>query len=323
MEEIYPTWSPRSGSSRSVHSPRRCACSTCPRNITSRTGSATFASHLLVWGRKHPTTSHVPARIAPTSCTCPTAHARAKADAFDAAVSEGVETWARRRREALVIERVGGAALRVYAAHRRRTLEGVARDAARVQEAALLHLVRSACGTEFGRGHGFDGVRSVADYQARTPLGDYLRFQPLWNRVLEGERDVTWPGRPRYWVKTSGTTAGDKLIPVTPEAFSAHRKGGWDALLVAAERSDSDRLLGGPLLFLGGSTGLAPIGRDSWVGDLSGLVVPRPAARRPGTVLTRARDRVHSRLGPAYRRGREPRRGPGPQARVRDAPRGS
>ena len=41
-----------------------------------------------------------------------------------------------------MIERVEGAALRVYAAHRRRSLEGVARDAARVQETALLHLVR-------------------------------------------------------------------------------------------------------------------------------------------------------------------------------------
>src|SRR5207245_11529669 len=108
---------------------------------------------------------------------------------------------------------------------------------------------------------------------ARTPLGDYLRFQPLWNRVLDGERDVTWPGRPHYWVKTSGTTAGDKMIPVTPEALHAHRKGGWDALLVAAERVDAEQLLGGPLLFLGGCTALAPTGKGSWIGDLSGLVV--------------------------------------------------
>jgi GH3 auxin-responsive promoter len=172
-----------------------------------------------------------------------------------------------------VIERVGGTALRVYAAHRRRALEGVARDAVRVQEATLLHLVRAARGTAFGRAHGFDEVRSVADYQARTPLGDYLRFQPLWNRVLDGERDVTWPGRPHYWVKTSGTTAGDKTIPVTPEAFQAHRKGGWDALLVAAERVDAEQLLGGPLLFLGGCTALAPTGKGSWIGDLSGLAV--------------------------------------------------
>ena len=45
-----------------------------------------------------------------------------------------------------MIERVGGTALRVYAAHRRRALEGVARDAARVQEAALLDLVNAAVG---------------------------------------------------------------------------------------------------------------------------------------------------------------------------------
>ena len=172
-----------------------------------------------------------------------------------------------------MIERVGGAAIRAYAAHRRRALEGVARDAGRVQEATLLHLVRSARATEFGRSHGFDDIHSVADYQARTPLGDYLRFMPLWNRALEGERDVTWPGRVNYWVKTSGTTAGDKLIPVTQDAFRAHRRGGWDALLIAAERVESDQLLGGPLLFLGGCTALSRIGKDAWVGDLSGLVV--------------------------------------------------
>ena len=172
-----------------------------------------------------------------------------------------------------MIERIGGAAIRAYAAHRRRALEGVARDAVRVQEAALLHLVRSAEATEFGRSHGFDDIRSVADYQARTPLGDYLRFMPLWSRALEGERDVTWPGRVNYWVKTSGTTTGDKLIPVTQDAFRTHRRGGWDALLVAAERVEPDQLLGGPLLFLGGCTALSRIGKDAWVGDLSGLVV--------------------------------------------------
>jgi GH3 auxin-responsive promoter len=172
-----------------------------------------------------------------------------------------------------VIERVGGAALRVYAAHRRRALEGVARDAGRVQEAALLDLVNAARETAFGRSHRFEQIRSVADYQARTPLGDYLRFQPLWTRAINGERDLTWPGRPRYWAKTSGTTAGDKMIPVTPEAFRAHRKGGWDALLIAAERAGFERVAGGPLLFLGGCTSLKPVGQGCWVGDLSGLMV--------------------------------------------------
>jgi len=143
------------------------------------------------------------------------------------------------------------------------------------QRAALLDLVRRAEGTRFGRSHDFAGIRSIEDYQARVGVGQYLDFRPLWTRVLEGERDVTWPGRPRYWTKTSGTTAGDKTIPVTDEAFASHRKGGWDALLLAAAKVGGQHLLGGPMLFLGGCTRLSPIGVNGLVGDLSGLVARR------------------------------------------------
>ena len=75
-----------------------------------------------------------------------------------------------------------------------------------------------------------------------------------------GESDVTWPGRTRQWVKTSGTTAGDKMIPVTPEAFASHRRGGWDALVMAVERVGAAQPLGGPMLFLGGCTQLSAVG---------------------------------------------------------------
>ena len=201
-----------------------------------------------------------------------------------------------------MIERIGGAALRVYAAHRRRTLEGVARDAGRVQEAALLDLVNAARSTAFGRSHRFEQIRSVADYQSRTPLGDYLRFQPLWTRVINGERDLAWPGRPRYWVKTSGTTAGDKVIPVTSEAFRSHRKGGWDALLIAAERAGFETIAGGPLLFLGGCTTLKPIGQGVLGRRSLGPHGPGPAPRLPLALLARARRRLDPGLGPADQR---------------------
>ncbi|MGH7386632.1 MAG: hypothetical protein ACREKG_15750, partial [Candidatus Rokuibacteriota bacterium] len=76
-------------------------------------------------------------------------------------------------------------------------------------------------------------------------------------------------------VKTSGTTAGDKLIPVTPEAFVAHRRGGWDALLRATELVGGRTLMDGPMLFLGGSTSVRPLAGGGRVGDLSGLVASR------------------------------------------------
>jgi len=162
-----------------------------------------------------------------------------------------------------------------YAQQRRRAWERVSRHAVRVQEMTLLQMVAAARGTEFGRRHGFEGIHSVPAYQERVPLGEYLDFRPLWERAAQGEAEITCPGRPRYWVKTSGTTAGDKLIPVTPEAFSSHRKGGWDAFVLAVEHAGAAHLLGGPLLFVGGSTALKPYGNGCLVGDLSGLVVRR------------------------------------------------
>lgn len=162
-----------------------------------------------------------------------------------------------------------------YAQQRRRAWERIWRDPCRVQEMTLLQMVAAARGTEFGRRHGFEGIRSVAAYQERVPLGEYLDFRPLWERAIAGEADITWPGRPRHWVKTSGTTAGDKLIPVTPEAFSSHRKGGWDAFVLAVEHAGAAHLLGGPLLFVGGSVALRPFGNGCLLGDLSGLVVRR------------------------------------------------
>jgi GH3 auxin-responsive promoter len=170
---------------------------------------------------------------------------------------------------------VGGPVLDWAAARRRRRLERVSRNAIAVQEATLRRLVATARDTEFGLAHGFARIRSVADYQTRVPLRDYLAFKPLWDAALAGATDVTWPGRTSMWVKTSGTTAGDKAIPVTREAYLSHRRGGWDALLLAAERVGGERLLGGPMLMLGGSTALQPAAGGSSIGDLSGVMMQK------------------------------------------------
>jgi hypothetical protein len=165
--------------------------------------------------------------------------------------------------------------LRWLATRRRREIESSWRDPGALQETTLRHLVRRARRTAWGRAHGFEDIRGVAGYQARVPLADYPALQPSLQRAIAGEPDVLWPGCPRLFCKTSGTTAGDKLIPLTPEALRAHRRGGLDTLLVALDRAGAPRALDGPLLFLGGSTSIAPLGAGARVGDLSGLVVRR------------------------------------------------
>jgi GH3 auxin-responsive promoter len=174
-----------------------------------------------------------------------------------------------------VIARAVAPLLDRFAGRRRRQLEGVWRRPADVQEVALRSLLWSASDTEFGLEHGFRSIRTVAEYQERVPIREYPDFKPLWTRAVSGARGVTWPGRCRDWVKTSGTTSGDKMIPVTREAFVSHRKGGWDALLLACSRVGARHLMDGPMMFLGGSTALKETGAGCRVGDLSGLAMRR------------------------------------------------
>jgi hypothetical protein len=174
-----------------------------------------------------------------------------------------------------MIARAGGAALDAAVAWRRRALERVWRYGPEIQERTLLEMVRAARDTEFGLAHSFHGIRSVDDYRERVPVRDYLETKPWLDAAITNGDGITWPRRAPYWVKTSGTTAGDKAIPVTAAALRSHRRGGWDALLMAAERAGGATLLGGPLLFLGGSTALTPGPGGALVGDLSGVVVRR------------------------------------------------
>ena len=174
-----------------------------------------------------------------------------------------------------MIARGAARALGWLAARRRRALEAAWRDPVALQERALVRLVDRARDTEFGLTHGFDGVRGIAQYQERVPVREYLDFHRMWEQARAGARDLTWPGRVRHWARTSGTTAGDKLIPVTREALATHRRAGWDTLLVAVERAGADALLGGPMLFLGGTTATTPLPDGSAVGDLSGLAARR------------------------------------------------
>lgn len=174
-----------------------------------------------------------------------------------------------------MIGRLGGPVLDWWAGRRQRQLERIWRDPAAVQERALRRLLAVARDTEFGLAHGFRGIGSVAEYQRRVPLRDYTQLRPWLERAAAGEESITWPGRCRDWVKTSGTTSGDKLIPVTPEALAGHLQGGWDALFRAAQLAGGATLLGGPMLFLGGSTVTRPLGPAGRVGDLSGLVAGR------------------------------------------------
>lgn len=151
-------------------------------------------------------------------------------------------------------------------------MEELARNAPEAQAETLEALVATASQTSFGKKHGFAGIRSHADFARNVPVRRYVEILPWLSRQLHGEEDVTWPGRARWFAKTSGTTAGDKAIPVTDALVAQNRRAGRDVLAFYVRSAPSSRLLEGNLLFLGGSTTMESLPAGGHVGDLSGIM---------------------------------------------------
>lgn len=130
--------------------------------------------------------------------------------------------------------------------------------------------------TAFGRIHDLGRVRTHAEWCRAVPLMEYATLAPWWRRARAGERDVTWPGQIRHWALSSGTTSGEKFLPVSDETIANNRRGGFDSLVPHLAQSGGG-LFGGKLLFLGGSTALRRE-HDVWIGDNTGIMarhVPR------------------------------------------------
>ncbi len=108
-----------------------------------------------------------------------------------------------------------------------------------VNAATLRGILRRSAASEFGRLHGFAGLARAADvdaaYASALPLADYADFREPFARMANGAPDVMFPGRPRLFVSTSGTTGDPKLFPVTPRQQNAALS--FIALLTPAARA--------------------------------------------------------------------------------------
>jgi len=80
-------------------------------------------------------------------------------------------------------------------------------------------------GTEFGRKHHFDRVRSPADFQLAVPPQTYDMLAPYIDRMTAGEANVLTADKPLLFATTSGTTGAAKFIPVTPSYLHEYSHG--------------------------------------------------------------------------------------------------
>ncbi|GAA4806442.1 GH3 auxin-responsive promoter family protein [Olivibacter ginsenosidimutans] len=144
-------------------------------------------------------------------------------------------------------------------------------NAVEVQENVRKSLVEAAKYTAFGRDHGFSSIRTYDDFKNRVPLKDYEGLRTYIERILEGEQDVLWPGKPLYLAKTSGTTSGVKYIPITADSMPEHITAARDALLNYIHETGNTSFVNGKMIFLQGSPEMKEKNGIK-IGRLSGIV---------------------------------------------------
>ncbi len=132
-------------------------------------------------------------------------------------------------------------------------------------------LVGKASQTVFGVDHGFADIRNYDDFKKQVPVRDYEALKPYVEKMLTGQNDVLWPGKPAYFAKTSGTTSGTKYIPITSESIPNHINSARNAILNYVHETGNARFLDGKLIFLSGSPVLDQKAGIN-TGRLSGIV---------------------------------------------------
>jgi hypothetical protein len=132
-------------------------------------------------------------------------------------------------------------------------------------------LINKGRSTAFGKDHQFEQIKDYGDFQKRVPIRDYEGLRPYIERMVNGEENILWPGKPIYLSKTSGTTSGAKFIPLTKDSLPYHIKAARDAILHYVYHSGNSSFINGKMIFLQGSPELDK-SKAIPTGRLSGIV---------------------------------------------------
>ncbi len=143
------------------------------------------------------------------------------------------------------------------------------------QKRILKKLLKSAKNTFYGTKYSFNQITSYNSFSSKVPAVSYEEFYPILSLILKGEKNVSWPGRIKWFAKSSGTTNDkSKYIPVSSEALKeGHFKAGKDLLSVYLNNYSNSKLFTGKSLAVGGSRQISPLDNNMFTGDISAVLL--------------------------------------------------
>ena len=162
-------------------------------------------------------------------------------------------------------------AAKLFARQIYKATQNWAKNPIETQQKVFKDLIHQAKHTQFGIDHNFALIKTHEDFTKAVPIRDYEDLKPYVDRVVKGEADVLWKGKPLYFAKTSGTTSGAKYIPLTKESMPFHIEAARNAILHYIHETRKADFVDGKMIFLQGS----PVLEEKYgikFGRLSGIV---------------------------------------------------
>ena len=123
----------------------------------------------------------------------------------------------------------------------------------KAQAKVFKNLIATATITTFGKDHNFQNIKNHEDFVKHVPIRDYEELKNYVEQILEGKKDVLWPGKPIYFAKTSGTTSGAKYIPITDKSIKNQVEASRNAILNYIHETGNADFVNGKMIFLQGS----------------------------------------------------------------------
>lgn len=143
------------------------------------------------------------------------------------------------------------------------------------QKETLFRILAKADSTEWGKKYDYKSLTTIKEFQSRLPVQTYEELIPYIDRLQKGEPDLLWPGRIKWFARSSGTTSTkSKFIPMTRESLDdCHFRAAKDVLAIYTLNNPATRIFTGKSLTLGGSRKISRFANDSLCGDLSAILI--------------------------------------------------
>ncbi|MGF1635976.1 MAG: GH3 auxin-responsive promoter family protein [Cyclobacteriaceae bacterium] len=148
-------------------------------------------------------------------------------------------------------------------------------EPAEAQKTVLKELLSKAESTAFGKHYNFTELLSSDsmqdDFAESIPYHSYDKIrEEWWQKVIDGEENITWPGKVKYFAVSSGTTSTKKHIPVTDEMLKSIRKAGLQQVKGIADFDLPATFFEKEILMFGSSTDLKEV-NGHLEGEISGI----------------------------------------------------